>query len=81
MWRRRENVSDVCEHLLWELELEHVFGAFTCNRGQKQGSQVFPIDFHRNRFSPKCRILDVDMTHPEGAGQLTSMVTEINQWL
>ena len=46
---------------------------------QKQGFQVFPIDFHRNRFSPKCRIIEIDMTHPESAGLLNSMVTEIKR--
>lgn len=44
---------------------------------QKRGMQVFPIDFHRNRFSPKCRILEVDMSHPESAGLLNSMIEEI----
>ena len=44
---------------------------------QKSGFQVFLIDFHRNRFSPKCRILAIDMSHPESAGLLNSMVTEM----
>ena len=44
---------------------------------QKQGFQVFPIDFHRNRFSPTCRILEIDMTHPQSAGLLNSMVDEM----
>ena len=45
---------------------------------QKCGFQVFPVDFHRNRFSPKCRILEVDMSHPESAGLLNSMIHEMN---
>jgi len=45
---------------------------------QKRGFQVFPVDFHRNRFSPKCRILEVDMSHPESAGLLNSMIHEMN---
>ena len=44
---------------------------------QKRGFQVFPIDFHRNRFSPKCRILEADMTHPQSAGLLNSMIDEM----
>lgn len=44
---------------------------------QQSGFQVFPIDFQRNRFTPKARILEIDLSQPSSAGLLNSTIEEM----